>query len=297
MTNTKSGLFAAATAYIIWGISPIYYAELKALSALEILGHRVLWSVVLLLPMSLHHIGPKKLILFLFTPHQIYAILASTCLLALNWLTFIYGINSGNTIEVSLGYFLNPIFTVLLGRFIFKESLSLNKKISLFLAFIGLAYQVYSTGRLSWISFALAFSFGLYGLIKKTQRIPARIGFTLETLILLPFAAIYLFYLHSQNNLVFTKVSISTQSLIFLAGPLTLSPLILFSYGAQRLQLSTIGFLQYLAPSLQLLVALSYFNEPLGRERLFSFTIIWLGLLILILPPIKIPINNSNPQG
>lgn len=214
--------------------------------------------------------------------------MAST-LISLNWLTFIYAVNVERTLEASLGYFLNPIFVVLLGRFVLKEKLNIYQIACLLLAATALCYQIYITGALSWISLTLAISFGMYGLVKKQVKAKAWDSMFFETLIAAPIASFYLLYSYHIGELASAEVEQSTFFYLSLAGAVTATPLVFFAYGAQRLPLSTLGFMQYIAPSLQMCVAIFVLGEALSSERFYSFLMIWLGLLVLILGNI----NNS----
>ena len=190
--------------------------------------------------------------------------------------------SSGRTLEASLGYFLNPIFIVLLGRYFFKEKLNVYQLVCLILASLALLYQLIQGGKLSWISLTLALSFGLYGLVKKKVTAPAWDGMLFETVCALPFAGLYFLYLWYRGQLATTTVDTETLVYLSLAGVVTATPLVLFAYGAQRLPLVTVGFLQYIAPSLQMTVAIVYLGERLSTDRLIAFTMIWLGLVVMV---------------
>ncbi|NRA63171.1 MAG: EamA family transporter RarD [Pseudobacteriovorax sp.] len=286
INKARAGLATAALAYILWGLSPLYFILLKTVPAWEVLSHRILWSVVALLPFCLFLSGKAELKRIFTDKAILKTSLISSILISLNWVTFIYAVSAGRTLEASLGYFLNPIFIVFLGRVAFRERLTWNQNVCLGLAALGLSVQVIATGSLSWISLLLVVSFGFYSLIKKKLSFKSWDSLLLETCLSLPVAAFYLWYRHDQDLLVWLSTGQNYLDWVLpLSGLVTAVPLVLFAFGAQRLPMATLGFLQYIAPSLQFLVAIVVLGEELNMARLLSFVIIWIGLVVLVTGP------------
>ncbi len=285
----RIGVIAAITAYGAWGFFPIYWHYLVHLSAIETMSHRVIWSLLfyLLIAKIL-----KKLdgIRYIFSDRkQLIGLAIAAIFIATNWLLYVWAVTHGHVMESSLGYFINPLISVLLGTFILKEHLKGFQKIALALASIGVAWLAYDYGRPPWIALGLAVSFAIYGYVKKILKAPAiqiSIG---ETLILLPFAFITAIMIRqngSDTDLALFKTSDLLTSadwlLLIGGGAITGIPLLLFGIAAQRLPLSTMGFFQYIAPTLQFLSAVLFFHEPLDSSRLIGFIFIWIGLGIFM---------------
>ena len=205
---------------------------------------------------------------------------ASTLLIAANWLTFLFAVQMGDVLQSSLGYFITPLLSVLFGFVFLRERLGLLQKLSLLFAFAGVAYLIVEYGRIPWIALILAVSFGLYGLLRKVAKIDALIGLTIETLLLAPFAAIYILYLSVSGETTFLSGLPAYNVLLPLSGVVTAIPLLLFVAAARRLQLATVGFLQYITPSLHFILAVAVFAEPFSQTQLISFLLIWVGLAV-----------------
>jgi chloramphenicol-sensitive protein RarD len=275
--RTLHGAYFALAAYGFWGVAPIYFKLLSHVSAVEILCHRVIWSVFLLLGI-LAYTGQLQTLRT--TPKKYVLCLLTALLLSANWLIFIYAIINGNIVETSLGYFINPLVSVFLGMIFLGELLRPLQWVAIACAALGIAFQVVTYGVLPWVSVALACSFGLYGLLRKSMQLHSVAGLTIETLMMLPLAIGCLAWLYAQGEMQFMAVDISTNMLLMLGGIITSFPLLCFAAAVGRLTLTAAGMFQYLAPSLSLLIAVLVYNEDFGIERLITFACIWVGLLI-----------------
>lgn len=278
-----SGWIFGWGAYLWWGFAPIYFKYVAHISPLEILAHRVVWSCLLLTLI----IAARKTLLptwSLLKQGRVFGtLIVSTLFVSTNWLIFIYAVAEGYVIQASLGYFINPLINVALGVLVLKEKLSLNLKIALVLATAGVLYQTFIYGELPVISLVLAITFAFYGLIRKQSPLGSQEGLWAETMLLLPVALVFLAVYDLQPQEHFVNGALKDRLLLFFAGPVTAIPLLLFAAAARRLEYSALGFLQYLAPSLQLLLAVYAFGEVLGQEQLISFSLIWAGLVVFVL--------------
>ncbi|WP_404404323.1 EamA family transporter RarD [Jeotgalibacillus malaysiensis] len=280
----RLGMIYTALAYTLWGLLPVYWKFVQHVPADEILANRVFWSFwfMLVLLIAMRQFGQfKKEALSLFRrPKLLGALVAASVLISINWFVYIWAVNSEQMVEASLGYYINPLVSVLLGVFVLKEVLSKAQVLSFILALIGVLILTISYGSFPWIAFALAFSFGFYGLVKKMLRVNAAIGLTLETMTIMPIALIYLAYLQGTGNLALFDVSLETDFFLIGAGAATAIPLLLFANGAQRIPLFMIGFLQYIAPTLTLILGVFLYGEPFSAIDLISFIFIWLSLTV-----------------
>ena len=276
----RNGMFYAAAAYILWGLFPVYFKLLKDIPSQQILMHRVLWSFLLLMAILivrkqwrwLHDVARRPLVLAGFA--------ASALLLSANWFLYIWAVNSGRVIDASLGYFMNPLVNVLLGYLLLGERLRAVQWCAVALAATGVLWLTWQSGHPPWIGLALALSFGVYGLLRKTASLGALEGLSLETLMLFPIAAGYLIWLTLQQQNAFVVAPVSTQLLMMAAGPLTAIPLLMFAVGARRIPMATLGLLQYMSPSLQLILGVWLYNEPFDHARIIGFIVIWSGLVV-----------------
>ncbi|MCX7707558.1 MAG: EamA family transporter RarD [Anaerolineae bacterium] len=274
------GTLAALSAYILWGLLPVYWKAVEHVPAQEILGHRIVWSLAVTLGLLalgrqwdwLKRAVRRRSILLPY--------LGSACLLGLNWFVYIWANNNGHIVETSLGYFINPLVNVLLGVVFLRERMRPWQWAAVGLAAFGVTYMAFGYGQFPWIALILAFSFGLYGLIRKTGGLEAIQGLTVETgLMFLP-ALGYLLYLDGCGTGAFGRMDPTTTLLLGLAGFVTAIPLILFAYGARRVPLTTMGVLQYAAPTGQFLIGVLAYGEPFTRSRLIGFSLIWAALLL-----------------
>ncbi len=276
----RNGILLGILAFTFWGTIPIYFKAVSAVSPTEVLAHRVLWSSLLLLTLLVLRghllefialLRQQKLILWLF----IAALLVST-----NWLIFIWAITNGMILDASMGYFINPLFSLLLGMIFLAERLRLLQWFAILFAIIGVAYKIVMVGSLPWVALALATTFGLYGLIRKKIQADPIQGLAVETLLLSPIAIIYLLWLSHNQQLSFFNLSWELDLLLIAAGVVTSIPLVAFAGATNKLPLSTLAFLQYISPSLNFILAIFIYDEPFGRGELITFLFIWLALLI-----------------
>lgn len=284
--DMKKGVLAGIGAYLLWGFLPIYWKLVDHISALEILAHRIVWSFLFL--MLLFIVTRKVAFLvedlrYLRThPKIIVGIMTSSLLISTNWILFIWAVANERIVEVSLGYYINPLINVVLGVIFFKETLNNKQRAAVGLAFIGVLIMTISFGQVPYIALTLAFSFGLYGLVKKQTQVGAMTGLSIETLMLLPVALGVLFYLqgsvsgilHVGSDVPFTPI------LLIGTGIATAIPLLLFGFGARNITLSLIGFLQYIAPTTMLLLGVLLYGEPFTVYHTVSFIFIWTGLIL-----------------
>ena len=283
--NRSKGLIIAFSTFFMWGVFPIYFKFLGHVSATQILAHRIFWSFVLLFGFLFFTKKLRNIPVLLSRSRTALALLCTGCLISINWGVFIWAVNLGDILSTSLGYFINPIFSVLLGAIFLREKLSLAAKISLVLAFIAISVQIYSLGRLPFISLILPTSFAFYGLIRKKIAVPSFEGLFCETALMLPFASGYLAFCAINGTSAFSADA--TGALLAFSGVVTVLPLLTFAISTAYLPLSTIGFMQYISPSMSMLIAVFLYGEELGFYKIFSFSLIWLGLAIVAFDSIK----------
>lgn len=278
--NPRRGYALGLTAYVIWGLFPIYFKLLERIPALEIITHRAIWSAVFgaLLLLVWKHPGWWRELRE--NPKRIAVLTASGLLIASNWLVYVWAVNNGHMIEASLGYYINPLINVVLGMLILGERLRRLQWLAVGMAAVGVAQQVWQVGSLPWVSLVLALSFGFYGLIRKQAPVAALPGLVVETWMLVPLALGWL-ALHPEAHSMQSGFYFSSEALwLMAAGPVTLVPLVCFNAAARHLPYTTLGFLQYLAPTLVLLQAVLLFGEHLSSSTLVAFMFIWAGLAL-----------------
>ena len=274
-----SGLLYALSAYLAWGLSPIYFKALRPTGPLEILSWRVVASVALLGIMTVVMGRGAAVARSLSDRRRALTFVATTLLISCNWVLYIWSVNSGHLLEASLGYFMNPLVTILLGVVFLKEGLDRRQQFAVGLAAVGVVWLVVTHGKLPWISLVLAVTFALYALLRKQARIDAVAGLLVETSFLAPLAAGWLVWLWWRGEAHF-GTSPGMSALLLSAGAVTALPLVWFTLGVHRLRLSTMGILQYLAPTLQFLLAVLAYREPFGAAQAVTFVFIWAGLAI-----------------
>jgi chloramphenicol-sensitive protein RarD len=274
------GLVAAFGAFCIWGLAPLYFKLLGHVGADEIIAHRVIWSMLLLALLLLFREGGRFRDRIRVSPRVLRALLVSAILIAVNWLVFVYAINTDRVLSTSLGYFINPLVNVLLGVLIFRERLGRLQTLAVLLAFAGTAWMTLRVGRLPWIALLLAFSFALYGVVRKKTDVGPLVGLFWETLLMTPLALLWLLALDRRGILVFDPVRLDEALLLAGTGLVTLVPLVLFATGVRRLNLSTIGLMQYLAPSMTFILAVFLFNEPFTPDHAITFACVWTALAL-----------------
>lgn len=278
--NPRRGYALGLTAYVIWGLFPIYFKWLERIPALEIITHRAIWSAAFGAALLLVWKHPGWWRELRDNPRRIAVLGASGMLIASNWLVYVWAVNNGHMLEASLGYYINPLINVLLGMLVLRERLRPLQWLAVGLAALGVAQQVWQLGSLPWVSLVLALTFGFYGLIRKQAPVAALPGLVVETWLLLPLALGWLL-LFADGPSVHAEFWHSPQALwLIAAGPVTLVPLVSFNAAARHLPYATLGFLQYIAPTLVLLQAVLLFGEHLSPARLTAFGCIWLALAV-----------------
>ncbi len=278
--QARSGAIAAALCYFLWGLVPLYWKQLAAVRPLELIAHRHVWSLGFLVVVV---IAQRRfgLVRDVFrSPRALALAFGGALLLTGNWLVYVWGVNTGNVIETSLGYFLVPLVNVAAGRFVLHEHLRRAQWIAIALAATGVGVMLFQLGRPPWIALTLAGTWGGYSLLRKQSALGAMTGLTLETLLLVPFALGYLAWQHANGAGALGRIDRHTDLLIVSSGVITAVPLVLFAYSARRIRLSTLGLLQYLAPSVQLVLGIWVYHEPFTRARVAGFAFIWAALVL-----------------
>lgn len=277
-SEARLGVLYGVAAYLFWGLAVLYFKAVAHVPALEILAHRILWSVPLLLGWLAVRGRMGDLRATLRQRRTVGILLLTTLLIGANWLVFILAVSTGRVVQASLGYYINPLFNVLLGMLFLGERLRRLQLVSVLLAATGVTYMAVSLGSIPIISLVLAVTFGLYGLLRKTVPADGPVGLAIETSLLLPGLVVYLLVLAGRGEMTFLHVDRKTDLLLVVAGLVTTLPLLWFTNAVRRLRLATIGFLQYLSPSLQLLLAVAVFKEPFTRTHLVTFSCLWTAL-------------------
>lgn len=278
MTARRLGIVYSVGAYAWWGLFPLYLKALSGVPALEVLSHRIVWAAILLAGL----LAPRadwSWLQQLRRPRIAGAVFLSAAVLSVNWFVYIWAVAADRIADASLGYFINPLVSVLLGVLVLGERLRRQQWAAIALAAAGVVWLTVLNGQLPWIALILAASFGSYGLLRKTGPLGALEGLAIETFILAPFALAHLWWHAAAGDSAFLAASGSRKVLLMLAGPVTAVPLLLFAAGARRIPLSLVGLLQYVGPTLQLIIAVAVFREPFGNARLAGFAFIWAALL------------------
>jgi chloramphenicol-sensitive protein RarD len=274
------GAFAAAGGFLIWGLVPVYWKQLAGINPVELITHRIVWSLVFLLGV----IGWQRNFPALrdaFRSGRLIGLnLLSSVLLAANWTVYVWAVNSGHVIESSLGYFLVPLVNVALGSVLLHERLRPLQWTAIGFAALGVAFLLFRVGHVPWIALSLAGTWAGYGLLKKKSALGAITGLTVETLLLFPIAAALLLWWHRTGEGALGRVDLRQHGFVLSVGVVTAVPLLLFAYGAQRIRLTTLGLLQYLAPTVQFLLGYYLYREPFDAARLQAYGLIWLGLAL-----------------
>ena len=272
-------MLAAVAAYGLWGLLPIFFKLLHAVTPVEVVAQRVIWSLILIVGVLAARRKLGALGAALRDRRIVLPLTASALFIGFNWLVYVWSVNNGHVIAASLGYFLNPLVNVALGVLVLKERLRRGQAIAIAIAAAGVAIMAAAAFTTLWISVGLAVSFALYGLVRKLTPVAPMVGLGAETLLLAPLALAYLLWLWGHGGISLGQDSYTSSLLIF-SGALTTVPLILFAMAAQRLPLSTLGLIQYLAPTLQFLCGVLLYGEKLTQGQMISFALIWLGLIL-----------------
>ncbi|MCY1664067.1 EamA family transporter RarD [Rhizobium sp. SL86] len=285
--DTPQGFAYALAAYGIWGILPLYLKALGHLSPVEVLAHRVVWSLpfAALILLVTRRFGDIKDALR--SPRTMVMAAVTATLITINWVTYVYAVGSGHAIEGALGYFINPLFSILLGSILLKERLAPVQMAAIALAFVAVGILTWDAGRLPWISLTLTFSWGIYALLRKTLPVGANQGFFLEVAILSIAALPYILWLEANGSGHFTHGTTTDTWLLAAAGLATAVPLMIYANAAKRLRLSTIGIMQYITPTIIFLIAVFVFHEPMNPVKLFAFVLIWSALALYTLSMLK----------
>jgi len=277
-----SGIIAASCAYIIWGVLPIYWKALQTVPALEILCHRMTWSLLVTLGIILFARRTAAFRHALADRRNLAIFGASALLLAVNWLIYIWAVNAGYILEASLGYFINPLISVVFGVFFFKERLRPGQIAALVLVAVGVLYLTVYYGRFPWIALSLSVTFAIYGLLHKMSSLPSMDALGIEVLLFFLPAAAYLFFVESAGSGAFLGGTTTTALLLVGAGVVTTLPLLLFGFATHKIPLSTLGLLQYMAPTINFFIGILLYHEEFPRQRMIGFTIIWTALALYL---------------
>lgn len=283
------GRFYAIFAFLFWGgVSPIYFKEVSSVSAIEILLYRIIFSFICLLPFLFFKKELQSFLSVIKNINKLKYLFFSSLFASINWLIFIWSISNNKILEASLGYYINPLINILLGLMFLNEKMTKNQNIAIFIALIAVLYQFIVLGYIPIISISLALSFGLYGLIRKKVNLGSIVGLFIEVSIILPFALIYLIYLSNTQGIAFIQNSNNYMSfMLFLSGIVTIIPLLLFNGAATRMKLVTLGFFQYIGPSVTFLLAIFIYKEDFNLDKLITFVLIWIALFIFSWDNIK----------
>ena len=276
----SKGIWNGLGAYVLWGFFPIYWKLLHEVPALQVIGHRIVWSFILLVAVIVltrqwHNFRSAAL-----APKVIGLYAVAGVLLSINWLVYVWGVNAGFIVETSLGYFINPLVSVLLGVVFLRERLRSMQWLAVGLAAAGVIYLTLTYGRPPGIALSLAFSFGIYGLVKKLAPLGSLYGLTLETALVFPAAQIYLLFAESTGTGAFLHQGAVTDLLLIGTGVVTSIPLLMFASAARQIPLTMIGVLQYVAPTIQFLIGVFLYHESFDQSRLIGFSLVWIALII-----------------
>ncbi|CAM2191766.1 EamA family transporter RarD [Paraburkholderia sp. A1RI_3L] len=274
------GILYALLAFTLWGLFPVYFKTLHQIGALEMLAHRMAWSLLFLVAVLTVRQQWRWLGPVLRDRPLVARFAASAVLLSANWGIYIWAVNADHIVDASLGYFINPLINVLFGLVFLGERLRRGQWLAVAIAGVGVVWLTWQNGHPPWISLALGFTFAGYGLLRKTAKLGALEGLTLETILLFPVALLYLLWLASRGANGFAAAPFGVQLLLAAAGPITAIPLLLFAAGARRIPFSMLGLIQYVTPTLQLLLGVLLYGEPFGRVQLIGYGAIWFALAV-----------------
>ncbi|MCX7709381.1 MAG: EamA family transporter RarD [Clostridia bacterium] len=286
--NKTSGVIYGALSFTLWGLLPLYWKLLKQIPADEILSHRIIWSFVFVIGILLFTQKTGVFVKYLTDKRVLLRMSLCSLMIGINWFIYIWAVNNNHIIETSMGYYINPLISVALGLFVLKEKMKGHQYAALALAAVAVSIIILQYGRVPWIALSLAVSFALYGLLKKVITIESAVGLAMETAVLTPAAFIYVVFKEINGSGSLTRLELPTMLLLLCAGVATATPLLLFAKGTKRVELSTIGFLQYISPSITLTLGVFVFHEEFTKTHMISFGLIWLALLVYSLPNLLI---------
>jgi chloramphenicol-sensitive protein RarD len=279
-SSARQGLAAVTAAFALWGLFPLYFRALGVVPAFQIAAQRLVWGclvavVWLSVRREMHLVWAA-----LAKPRVCSMLLCSAALISINWVVYVWGVANDRVIESSLGYFINPLVNIVLGVLVLSERLNAVQWSAVGTAAVGVCYLTWSSGQLPWISLVLACSFGAYGLVRKIADVDSLVGFACETLLLLPIGLGYLIWVEFAGSGAFGHTGVGIALLLAFGGPLTALPLVLFGFGTLRIRYSTVGLIQYMSPTIQLLLGIFLYHEHFGGARATGFTLIWLALAL-----------------
>lgn len=284
MSQQKSGILFAIGAYIIWGIFPVYWKLIEDVNSMEVLLNRIIWSFVMTfiligligklpaLRADCEYIWKNK--------KQLLSLFAASLIISVNWFTYIWAVQNGHILQTSLGYYMNPLLSILFGVLFFREKLSKAVLVSVAIAMIGVLYMVWTAGVIPWVALVLAFSFATYGVLKKQIQLDALRGLAIETALIVPLALIAYAYLAATTPTSLFQVDAKTNILLIVSGIATALPLIFFAKGAQSMPLYMLGFIQFLAPTISFMLGVFLYKEPFDKTQLVTFIFIWTAVLL-----------------
>ncbi|MEC7642250.1 MAG: EamA family transporter RarD [Pseudomonadota bacterium] len=278
--RARQGVFFALAAYSFWGFAPIYFKSVQQVPAFEILAHRIIWAFILVFIIIVGLKRLNRLKPIIRSPKMMFRLTVATCLLGGNWFLFIWAVNANHMLDASLGYYINPLLNVAIGMAFFQEKMRRLQLFAIGLAIVGVGIQVVTFGSVPWVALALASSFAIYGAIRKRLPVDSISGLWLETTLLVPVMLGYLLFFADSPSADMTANSWQLNLLLMAAGLVTTIPLLCFTAAAQRIRYATLGFFQYIAPSLMFILAVNLYDEPLAESKLITFVIIWSALAL-----------------
>lgn len=290
MNMDQKGILYAISAYGIWGVFPLYWKLLDHVDSIEVIVSRVIWSFVFTFIFILIIKQKNELIedlKSLWKDKKLFmALLGASFVISCNWFLYIFAVNNDHMVDASLGYYINPLITIVFGMIFFKEKLSIAQIFSVIIAFIGVLYLTIGYGQIPWLALLIALSFAIYSALKKKITLNATRGLAIETLFMLPFAIVYYIYIMLTDEIAFLHINWQTNFYLILGGVVTAYPLILFAKGAKLLPQYLIGFIQYMTPTIVLVLGIVLYDEPFSTTELISFSFIWFAIIIFIMSTI-----------
>jgi chloramphenicol-sensitive protein RarD len=287
------GILFAAGAYLLWGLFPVYFKAVSQVPSVEILAHRMVWSLVLVVGLLAALRSWRWIRSLVERPSELRWYAGSAVLVSINWFLYIFAVNADRVVDASLGYFINPLVTVAIGAIVLRETLRPMQWGAVAIAAAGVAWLAWQAGEPPWIGLTIAFSFAGYGLLRRKAPLGSVEGFAVEVALLAPLALIYLWWLASTGVDHFAGGATDLQLLLMLSGPVTAAPLLLFTAGARRIPFATLGLLQYIAPTLQLILGVWLYQEPFGGAKVIGYALVWLALAVFAADGIRQGLRRS----